>query len=111
MEVKQNTSIRDTLTVKAGNIDKPQTDSDGFSSNNIKTKYLQSNGELLIGIKDKPKFKEVTVSEEVKDTSKDNVLTTKKYVMKKANNLSSNLKFKADSGGESILSLKTGTLK
>uniref|UniRef100_Q0I1T5 Autotransporter adhesin n=2 Tax=Pasteurellaceae TaxID=712 RepID=Q0I1T5_HISS1 len=92
--------LGETLTVKAGNIDKPQTDSDGFSSNNIKTKYLKDNGEILIGIKDKPEFKEVTVSQELTDTSKDNVLTTKKYVDNKLANVASKFTVSGNEGSQ-----------
>ncbi|WP_249960688.1 YadA-like family protein [Histophilus somni] len=92
--------LGETLTIKAGNIDKPQTDSDGFSSNNIKTKYLKDNGEILIGIKDKPEFKEVTVSQELTDKSKDNVLTTKKYVDNKLANVASKFTVSGNEGSQ-----------
>ncbi|QQF84409.1 hypothetical protein [Histophilus somni] len=54
--------LGDTLQIKAGNIDKPTSDVDGYSSDNIKTSYQSTSKELLIGIKDKPTFKEVKVS-------------------------------------------------
>ncbi|WP_075321703.1 YadA-like family protein [Histophilus somni] len=98
--------LGDTLHIQAGNID-----SGTFKSDNIKTSYQPSTKKLFIGIKDSPAFKSVTVTDPVNESSKAETLTTKKYVDEKVNNLSSNLKFQADSGGEKTLSLKTGTLK
>ncbi len=98
--------LGDKLTIKAGNIDSAK-----FKSDNIKTHYEKKNKNILIGIKDDPTFKMVSVSEDVTEHSNEKVLTTKKYVDDKVNNLSSNLKFQADSGGDKTLPLKTGTLK
>ncbi|QQF80486.1 hypothetical protein JFL51_09130 [Histophilus somni] len=78
-----------------------------FASDNIKTNYGKDQGVFLIGIKKDPRFEKVTVTKDVEDGSPE----TKKYVDDKVNNLSSNLKFQADSGGEKTLPLKTGTLK
>ncbi|THA20727.1 hypothetical protein E5361_09635, partial [Histophilus somni] len=85
-EEKGTHYLGDSLIIKAGTItveDKQTKKTDKFLSDNIRTHYEKGNKNILIGIKENPNFKEVTVSEEVKDTSKDNVLTTKKYVTDK----------------------------
>ncbi|THA20720.1 hypothetical protein E5361_09685, partial [Histophilus somni] len=106
--------LGDTLKIQAGNITVDETalkTKSMFSSDNIRTSYQKDSKTLFIGIKENPSFKMVSVSEDVTEHSNEKVLTTKKYVDDKVNNLSSNLKFQADSGGEKTLPLKTGTLK
>lgn len=66
------------MIIKAGTItveDKQIKKTDKFLSDNIRTHYEKGNKNILIGIK--IEFKEVTVSQDVTDTSKANVLTTK----------------------------------
>ncbi|QEH13350.1 hypothetical protein FWK44_09885 [Histophilus somni] len=98
--------LGEKITIQSGVIDNGD-----FVSDNIKTNYGKKQGVFRIGIKKDPRFEKVTVTENVTDKSPEMTLTTKKYVDDKVNNLSSNLKFQADSGGEKTLPLKTGTLK
>ncbi|WP_249963704.1 YadA-like family protein [Histophilus somni] len=81
---KQGTiTLGSTLNIKAGNISvtEPQTKTKTeYKSDNIRTAYQPNNKTLLIGIKENPTFKSVTVSDPVEDSSSDETLTTKKYV-------------------------------
>ncbi|TDF36930.1 hypothetical protein E3U35_10275, partial [Histophilus somni] len=109
-EEKGTHYLGDSLIIKAGTItveDKQTKKTDKFLSDNIRTHYEKGNKNILIGIKENPNFKEVTVSEEVKDTSKDNVLTTKKYVDEKLATKAGS--FKVSSDGEQTENI-TGTL-
>ncbi|TJY47319.1 ESPR-type extended signal peptide-containing protein, partial [Histophilus somni] len=91
-------NLGSTLTIKAGNIDKPKSDVDGFSSDNIKTSYQPTRKELLIGIKDKPIFKEVTISGTVNDRSDKKTLTTKEYVDGKLANVATSFTVNGNTG-------------
>ncbi|TDF37033.1 hypothetical protein E2R48_10050, partial [Histophilus somni] len=99
--------LGDTLQIKAGNIDKPTSDVDGYSSDNIKTSYQSTSKELLIGIKDKPTFKEVQVSGKVEDSSDGKTLTTKEYVDAKLATKAGTFKVSSDKGDTNNI---TGTL-
>ncbi|WWO73894.1 hypothetical protein V4937_04120 [Histophilus somni] len=105
--------LGDTLHIKAGNIDKKSTSDDGFSSDNIKTSYQPNTKELLIGIKDKPSFKQVTVTEEINEKSPETALTTKKYVDSKATQneqaiANQEIKYKANGAGDNKVKLSEG---
>ncbi|QQF70669.1 hypothetical protein JFL59_01180 [Histophilus somni] len=105
--------LGDTLHIKAGNIDKKSTSDDGFSSDNIKTSYQPNTKELLIGIKDKPSFKQVTVTEEINEKSPKTALTTKKYVDSKATQneqaiANQEIKYKANGAGDNKVKLSEG---
>ncbi|WP_218637828.1 YadA-like family protein [Histophilus somni] len=111
--VKGTLQLGDTLQIKAGNIDKKSTSDDGFSSDNIKTSYQQNTKELLIGIKDKPSFKQVTVTEEINEKSPKTALTTKKYVDSKATQneqaiANQEIKYKANGAGDNKVKLSEG---
>ncbi|MSN95840.1 hypothetical protein F1B92_01290, partial [Campylobacter sp. FMV-PI01] len=97
--------LGDSLIIKAGNMEieeKALNKKDTFSSNNIRTSYLKEKKELLIGIKDEPTFKRVTVSEDINDSSSNMTLTTKKYVdgLLKTNPSSSNLHYLSVQGSK-----------
>ncbi|WP_195836293.1 YadA-like family protein [Campylobacter portucalensis] len=96
--------LGDTLTIKAGNIDKQTSDKLGYSSNNIKVKYQPNSGEFLIGIKDDPTFKKVELEEkqeyEKNDKVKENELITKRYLKGALSNVASSFSVKGDKPSE-----------
>ncbi|WP_249963348.1 YadA-like family protein [Histophilus somni] len=99
--------LGDKLIIKAGNIDKPKDNAnteEGYSSNNIKTHYEKSNKNILIGIKDKPTFKNVIIENGIPDDTSaaatgkayDNYAVNKKYLDKRLENVGSNFTVKGD---------------
>ncbi|WP_143432851.1 hypothetical protein, partial [Histophilus somni] len=91
--------LGDKLTIKAGNINREE-----FKSDNIKTHYEKGNKNILIGIKDKPSFKSVLITEEIpEDTSAapkkntyDNYAVNKKYLDKRLEKVAANFTVKGD---------------
>ncbi|WP_249961803.1 YadA-like family protein [Histophilus somni] len=89
-------NLGSTLKIKAGNttVTDPRTRTNTvYKSDNIRTAYLPNQKELLIGIKESPEFKSVTVSESVTAASPEGTLTTKKYVDDTLKNVSTNLHY------------------
>uniref|UniRef100_Q0I566 Autotransporter adhesin n=1 Tax=Histophilus somni (strain 129Pt) TaxID=205914 RepID=Q0I566_HISS1 len=97
--------LGDKLIIKAGAVDKPSTTQDGgYVSDNIKTAYLPSKKEIVIGIKESPSFKNVLITEEIpentsadpKKNTYDNYAVNKKYLDKRLENVGSNFTVKGD---------------
>lgn len=88
--LKGQLTLGSTLTIKAGNTkveDKVLKTTTEYKSDNIRTAYVQKNNELLIGIKENPTFKKVSLEAEQtynSDPSKNKVdkkeLITKGYL-------------------------------
>ncbi|THA20701.1 hypothetical protein E5361_09795, partial [Histophilus somni] len=100
--------LGDKLIIKAGAVDKPSTTQDGgYVSDNIKTAYLPSKKEIVIGIKESPSFKNVLITEEIpEDTSTgtkkdtyDNYAVNKKYLDKRLEKVAANFTVKGDNSG------------
>ncbi|TDF37845.1 hypothetical protein E1290_07530 [Histophilus somni] len=102
--------LGDKLIIKAGAIDKPKDKpdtEDGYSPNNIKTHYEKTNKNILIGIKDKPTFKNVIIENGIPDDTSanpkkdayDNYAVNKKYLDKRLANVAANFTVKGDDGG------------
>ncbi|QQF90268.1 hypothetical protein JFL57_05795 [Histophilus somni] len=100
-------NLGDTLQIKAGNIDKPDAQTLGFTSDNIKTKYLSNKKEVLIGIKENPNFKTVTVTDTIDEKTPENTLITKKYVDEKLATKAGTFNVSSDKGDTNNI---TGTL-
>ncbi|TDF36006.1 hypothetical protein E1290_09325, partial [Histophilus somni] len=98
--------LGDKLIIKAGAIDKPTTittSEDGYSPNNIKTHYEKNSKNILIGIKDKPTFKNVIIEngipedeEELKKGNYDKHAVNKKYLDKRLEKVAANFTVKGD---------------
>ncbi|WWO73214.1 YadA-like family protein [Histophilus somni] len=113
--------LGDKLIIKAGAVDKPSTTQDGgYVPDNIKTAYQSKNKTLLIGIKENPTFKKVTLSEEQTypsdsqtNTVGKNDLITKGYLEGALANVASSFTVKGDtpsSGSDASLEInKTNT--
>ncbi len=103
--------LGDKLIIKAGAIDKPKDNAnteEGYSPNNIKTHYEKDNKNILIGIKDKPTFKNVIIENGIPDETSanpkkdayDNYAVNKKYLDKRLANVAANFTVKGDDGGK-----------
>ncbi|THA20699.1 adhesin, partial [Histophilus somni] len=99
--------LGDKLIIKAGAIDKPTTittSEDGYSPNNIKTHYEKTSKNILIGIKDKPTFKNVIIENGIPDDTSadaagkayDNYAVNKKYLDKRLEKVAANFTVKGD---------------
>uniref|UniRef100_Q0I2J5 Autotransporter adhesin n=1 Tax=Histophilus somni (strain 129Pt) TaxID=205914 RepID=Q0I2J5_HISS1 len=100
--------LGDKLIIKAGAVDKPSTTQDGgYVPDNIKTAYLSSTKEIVIGIKESPTFKNVLITEEIpentsadpKKNTYDNYAVNKKYLDKRLEKVAANFTVKGDSNG------------
>ncbi|QEH10548.1 hypothetical protein E4M08_01195 [Histophilus somni] len=90
--------LGDKLTIKAGNINREE-----FKSDNIKTHYEKGNKNILIGIKDKPSFKNVLITEEIPDnldsakkSAYDKHAVNKAYLDKRLEKVAANFTVKGD---------------
>ncbi|ARU64558.1 hypothetical protein BTV20_03140 [Histophilus somni] len=112
-------TLGSTLTIKAGNTtvkdDRVGTKTE-YSSNNIRTAYLKDKKELLIGIKENPTFKKVTLSEEQtypsgtqKNAVDKNDLITKGYLDGALANVASSFTVKGDDKSKSFNIDKSNT--
>ncbi|WP_249961558.1 YadA-like family protein [Histophilus somni] len=98
--------LGDKLIIKAGAIDTPSTITAGekYLPDNIKTAYLSSKQEIVIGIKESPTFKNVLITGEIpEDTSADpkkntydNYAVNKKYLDKRLEKVAANFTVKGD---------------
>ncbi|ACA31577.1 YadA domain protein [Histophilus somni 2336] len=103
-------TLGSTLTIKAGNTtveDKVLKTTTEYKSDNIRTAYQSNNKTLLIGIKENPTFKKVTLSEEQtypsgtqKNTVDKNDLITKGYLDGALKNVATSFNVQGDSGAK-----------
>ncbi|TFI32322.1 hypothetical protein E4M08_09325, partial [Histophilus somni] len=94
--------LGDKLTIKAGNINHEE-----FKSDNIRTHYEKSNKNILIGIKDKPSFKSVLITEEIPDNldsakkgTYDKHAVNKAYLDKRLEKVAANFTVKGDNSSK-----------